>query len=132
MTQPFRYGILGTANIADSLVHACAASEQIQVAAIAGRDEDRTRAWAAERGVPLALGSYDALIASGAVDAVYVALPNTLHADVDDPRAGGRPAGPVREAVYPERRRGPRGRGRLRAHRPAGRRGVHVPPPPAL
>jgi predicted dehydrogenase len=47
--------------------------------AVASRDGDRARAFAAGHGIPRAHGSYEALLADPEVDAVYVPLPNALH-----------------------------------------------------
>lgn len=44
------------------------------------RSEDRTRAMAAEHGIPNCFTDYDAFLASD-IDAVYIALPNSLHFD---------------------------------------------------
>jgi predicted dehydrogenase len=74
-----RWGVLGTARIADSLVNAIRSSENCELTAIASRDRAHAQAWAAERDVPLAFGSYGAMLASDAIDAVYVPLPNALH-----------------------------------------------------
>ncbi|WP_181781775.1 Gfo/Idh/MocA family protein, partial [Pseudonocardia pini] len=48
---------------------------------VAARDGVRAKEWAAERGVPSAFGSYDDLLASDEVDAVYIALPVSLHTE---------------------------------------------------
>jgi xylose dehydrogenase (NAD/NADP) len=70
-----RWGILSTARIADKLLGAA------DFTAVASRSEERARAWAAERGIPRAYGSYEALLADPEVDAVYVPLPNALHVE---------------------------------------------------
>ncbi len=75
-----RWGILGTARIARRrLIPAIVASANGRLAAIASRDAGRARAVADEAGIPLALGSYEALIGDPGVDAVYIPLPNHLH-----------------------------------------------------
>jgi predicted dehydrogenase len=74
-----RWGVLSTAHIADSLVRAIRLSSNGVLAAVASRDLGRGRAWAAERAVPHAFGSYDDMLASDEVDAVYIPLPNALH-----------------------------------------------------
>jgi predicted dehydrogenase len=74
-----RWGILGTATIAPTLIRAIRASGCGAVAAVASRDPARGRAFAAAHGVPVACG-YDELLAGGAVDVVYNPLPNSLHA----------------------------------------------------
>lgn len=76
-----RFGILGTARIADTLIPAIRSVPGCSVAAVASRTADRARRWADERDIPLAFGSYADLLDSGTVDAAYVALPNRLHAE---------------------------------------------------
>lgn len=76
-----KFGILGTAGIGvKSVIPAVQASEH-EAAAIASRDEARASAVADELGIPTAYGSYEALLADDSLDAVYIPLPNGLHAD---------------------------------------------------
>jgi predicted dehydrogenase len=51
------------------------------VVAIASRDANRARGAADELGIPTAHHSYEALLADPEVDAVYIPLPNHLHAE---------------------------------------------------
>lgn len=81
MAHPLRIGILGTAKIARAFIAGVAPSEKVTVTAVAGRDFDKTRAFAEETGVGRVLPSYDALLADPEVDAVYNPLPNSLHAE---------------------------------------------------
>jgi predicted dehydrogenase len=76
-----RWGFLSTAAINDKLLVGARASAAAEVVAVASRDRDRAAAYAAERGIPVAHGSYDALLADPRVDAVYISLPNGLHVD---------------------------------------------------
>ena len=78
---PVRYGILGAANIARAFARGLAASPFAVVAAIASRGGEKAAAFAAELSIPRALGSYEALLADPAIDAVYLPLPNDMHAD---------------------------------------------------
>ena len=73
-----RWGILSTANITDLLLGA--GSEQ-EFVAVGSRDAARAEAWAAERGVARAYGSYEELVADPDVDAIYNPLPNSMHVD---------------------------------------------------
>ncbi|MCK6551124.1 Gfo/Idh/MocA family oxidoreductase [Myxococcota bacterium] len=79
-TSELRWGILGTASIAPAIIRGIRAANAGVVAAVASRDATRAEAFATTHAIPRAFGSYDALLASGAVDVVYNPLPNTLHA----------------------------------------------------
>ena len=50
-----------------------------RVAAVSSRDAGKAEAYAAAHDIPRAQGSYEALLADAALDAVYIALPNALH-----------------------------------------------------
>ena len=76
-----RWGILGTAGIADTVVPAIGRSEHGLVDAIASRALDRAETRARTLGVPTAYGSYEELLGDPAIDAVYIPLPNFLHRD---------------------------------------------------
>jgi predicted dehydrogenase len=75
-----RWGILGCGNIAGKFARDLAA-HGMQVAAVASRDSGRASVFAEKSGIPRAYGGYADLIADAGVDAVYVALPNHLHAE---------------------------------------------------
>lgn len=91
MSQPFRWGILGTGNIAGQFARDVAALPDHEIAAVASRDMDRAKAFCAAlcrdwQGAPLpgqprALGSYFDLLKKDDLEAVYVAFPNHLHAE---------------------------------------------------
>lgn len=74
-----RWGLLSTANINRALLGGIAEVEGARAAAVASRDPERARAYAAEHGIERAHGSYQALLADPGVDAVYISLPNSLH-----------------------------------------------------
>lgn len=76
-----RWGILGTASIAESLAEGIRLSSNSVLTAIASRSLSRAQAWAERFDVPHAFGSYDELLNSGEVDAVYIPLPNSMHAE---------------------------------------------------
>jgi predicted dehydrogenase len=78
--EPVRIGCLGAARITKSaLVKPAAATDGAVVTAIAARDADRARAYAAKHGIATSYGSYAELLADPAVEAVYNPLPNGLH-----------------------------------------------------
>lgn len=76
---PLRVGLLGTARINRRILDALADSPVARVVAVASRDGERARAYAAEHGIPGAHGSYEALLADEGLDSVYIGLPNSLH-----------------------------------------------------
>ncbi|MDH5019847.1 Gfo/Idh/MocA family protein [Halobacterium rubrum] len=75
-----RFGILSTANIADVAVAPAIRASEHEVHAVASRDRERAAAFADRHDVPVVCDDYDALFDAD-VDAVYVPLPNSLHAD---------------------------------------------------
>jgi predicted dehydrogenase len=80
MSQPtLRWGLLSTANINREIIAGAAETDAAEIVAVASRDAARAQAYAAERGIPTAHASYEALLADASVDAVYVSLPNGLH-----------------------------------------------------
>ena len=78
--RPLRLGVLGCANIARQFVRDVQGSAFVEVVAVASRDAAKAAAFAHEWGVPRLHGRYEALLADDTVDAVYVPLPNSLHA----------------------------------------------------
>jgi len=79
MTEPLRVGIFSTAKINDAILDGAREAAGAEVVAVASRDRDRAQAYAAEKRIPRAYGSYEDLLADQAVEAVYVPLPNSLH-----------------------------------------------------
>lgn len=77
-----RMGMLGAAAIAPAaLLRPAREVEGVVVEAVAARDPARARAFAARHGIPRVHESYEALLADPEIDAVYVPLPNSLHAE---------------------------------------------------
>ena len=73
------WGLLSTANINGPVLGGIAQVEDARAAAVASRDLERARAYAAEHGIERAYGSYEALLADPEIDAVYISLPNSMH-----------------------------------------------------
>lgn len=80
-TPPLRIGVLGAANIARQFVRDVRPSRAVRVVAVASRSDDKARAFAEAQGIARWHGSYDALLADPEVDAIYLPLPNSLHAE---------------------------------------------------
>ena len=81
MSDVLRIGVLGTARIAGSaLIEPARLVRSVAVTAVAARDPGRAQTFGLQHGIPAAYGSYEELLAAPDVDAVYVPLPNSLHA----------------------------------------------------
>jgi predicted dehydrogenase len=76
-----RWGVLSTAAIGlKKVIPAMQGSRYCDVAAIASRDAARAEDAARRLGIPRSFGSYEAVLADPDIDAVYIPLPNHLHA----------------------------------------------------
>jgi predicted dehydrogenase len=77
-----RIGILSTADIGiRKVIPGMRRATRVEVVAIASRNGDQARSAAERLGIPRAHASYEALLADPDVDAVYIPLPNHLHAE---------------------------------------------------
>ncbi|MBB3311568.1 putative dehydrogenase [Rhizobium sp. BK196] len=77
-----RFGILSTAKIGrDNVVPAIQDAENCVITAIASRDFARAREMADRFSVPHAFGSYEEMLASDVIDAVYIPLPTSQHVE---------------------------------------------------
>ena len=82
MSSVLRWGILSTADIAlRKVIPGVRTAARCEIVAIASRDGVLARAAAERLGIPTAHASYEALLADPNVDAVYIPLPNHLHAE---------------------------------------------------
>jgi predicted dehydrogenase len=80
-TSRLRIGILGCANIAHAFARDTASSAFVQIVAAASRDAAKAKAFATEFKIPRHHASYEALLADDSVQAIYLPLPNSLHAE---------------------------------------------------
>ena len=75
----FRIGIIGAGWIAHKMTLALGYTDEACVYAIASRSEDKARSFAEEHGIPMAYGSYEAMLDDTEVDLVYIATPHSHH-----------------------------------------------------
>src|SRR4051794_9304478 len=74
-------GVLGAARIApNALLKPARVVDAVSVTAVAARDPSRARAFADRWHIPKVHNGYAELVADPEVDAVYIPLPNGLHA----------------------------------------------------
>lgn len=77
-----RIGIVGAADITEkALIEPARSVAEVEVAAVAARDPDRARAYARQHGIAVVHATYQALVEDASLDAVYIPLPNSLHAE---------------------------------------------------
>ncbi|MDX6553782.1 MAG: D-xylose 1-dehydrogenase D-xylono,5-lactone-forming [Gaiellales bacterium] len=79
VTEPVTWGFLSTADINDKLLAGARESDMLRVVAVASRDTARAEAYARERGIERAHGTYERLLSDPGVEAVYISLPNSMH-----------------------------------------------------
>lgn len=76
----WRWGLVGTGNMAARMADALATVPGVQAHAVASRDLGRARRFAAAHGMPATYAAMEDLLADTQVDIVYVATPNHAHA----------------------------------------------------
>ena len=76
-----RWGFLSTANINDKVLAGARESDRVDVVAVASRDKERAEAYARERGIERAYGTYEELLADPEIEAIYISLPNSMHVE---------------------------------------------------
>jgi len=76
-----RIGVLGCANIARQFVRDLDGSPKVIVVAAASRRLESALEFSKTFGLERSYGSYEALLADAELDAVYIPLPNSLHAE---------------------------------------------------
>jgi predicted dehydrogenase len=79
MTEPIRWGVLGTGGIAHTFARDLAFIDDGVVAAVGSRSSASADAFGDEFDVPRRYDSYQALVADDGIDAVYVATPHPMH-----------------------------------------------------
>ena len=80
--EPLRIGTLGAARITPSaLVRPARETAGVEILAVAARDPDRARKFAARHGIPRVHASYEALLDDPDIEAIYNPLPNALHCE---------------------------------------------------
>jgi predicted dehydrogenase len=76
-----RWGLLSTSGIGRVVTEATRGAQRTEFVAVASRDGAKARRFAHEVGLAASYGSYEELLARDDVDAVYVALPVSLHTE---------------------------------------------------
>jgi predicted dehydrogenase len=80
-TVGLNWGLLSTARINRRLIPAIREAERAELVAVASRSQKSAQAYAVKWGIPRTHGGYQALLDDPEIDAVYISLPNSLHAE---------------------------------------------------
>jgi predicted dehydrogenase len=75
------WGLLSTARINRALIPPLLASKRSHLLAVGSRSQETANAYAKEKKIARAYGSYEALLADPDIDVIYNPLPNQLHAE---------------------------------------------------
>jgi predicted dehydrogenase len=81
VTEPIRWGILGTGNIAHQFARGLADTADAELVAVGSRSIETANTFGDEFSIPRRHASYDELAADDGVDAVYVSTPHPFHKD---------------------------------------------------
>ena len=76
-----RFGIIGTNWITDKFLEAASRIDGFTLSAVYSRTEEKARSFADKYNAPHIFTDIEAMAGSGEVDAVYIASPNSLHAE---------------------------------------------------
>jgi predicted dehydrogenase len=77
--RKIRWGILGCGKIARKFASDLKLVKDASLVAVASRDEERAKEFAKTYNAEIAFNSYDALVTSDKIDAIYIATPHGLH-----------------------------------------------------
>lgn len=77
--KPFRFGIIGAANIAHKFCEAVKLIENAEVIAVASATPNKAKAFAETNGIPYAYDNYSDMLDREDIDAVYIATTHNFH-----------------------------------------------------
>jgi len=81
MNKVLNWGLLSTARINRALIPPLQVSKRNHLLAVGSRSQDTADAYAKEKKIERAYGSYESLLADPDIDVIYNPLPNHLHAE---------------------------------------------------
>lgn len=79
--KKIRFGVVGTNFITDWVIAGAREDERFELAAVCSRTRQRGEEFAAKHTIPHVFTSLEEMASSEVVDAVYIATPNSTHAD---------------------------------------------------
>ena len=79
---PLRWGVVGTGGIANSMAPRIIEAAGAALAAVSSRRMETAREYADKHGVPSAFDSWQEMVASDTIDAVYIATPTSVREEI--------------------------------------------------
>ena len=76
-----RFGLVGTNWITESFLQAASQLDDFSLTAVYSRTSERATEFAAKYGVTLTFTDLESMAKSSDIDAVYIASPNSVHAE---------------------------------------------------
>ncbi|MGA9287920.1 MAG: Gfo/Idh/MocA family oxidoreductase, partial [Anaerobacillus sp.] len=76
-----RFGVIGTNKITDNFLEGASELGDFQLTAVYSRTEEKAEAFALKHGVKATFTSLEEMASSDVIDAVYIASPNSFHAE---------------------------------------------------
>jgi D-xylose 1-dehydrogenase (NADP+, D-xylono-1,5-lactone-forming) len=76
-----RWGLVSTAKINRAVIGPIRDAARSELIGIASRNAGRAISYAFDYGIPKSYGAYETMLNDPAIDAVYISLPNSLHAE---------------------------------------------------
>lgn len=76
-----RWGMLSTASIGRVMARSIHEAPNAELVAVAGRNAERAKAYASELQVLRSYGTYEEILSDPNIDAIYVPLPISFHAE---------------------------------------------------
>ena len=80
MKKQIKWGIIGLGEIANAFANAFE-SEKAELVAVGSRSLEKAQSFSKQYNIPKAYGSYDELYADEEIDIIYLATPNSYHAE---------------------------------------------------
>jgi len=78
--QKIRFGVVGTNFITDWVITGGREDERFELMAVCSRSEETAKAFAEKHNIPYTFTSLEEMAASPLIDAIYIASPNSAHA----------------------------------------------------
>ena len=81
LNRKVRFGVVGTNVITDTVIKGGLQDDRFEVVAVCSRTHEKAESFAAKYNIPYTFTSLEEMASSDCIDAVYIATPNSCHAE---------------------------------------------------